>query len=145
MAQTTINGEWLEARIMTYVECVIIKTKLNTMVPTVTKGGRGQLTQSMKPGRRKVPTGIINKAVTAAGWTKVNVKRHVEGDNITNMEDVMKHYSVNVGHIDVRFMCDNGKSFNVAPGLKQFISAARAIDKDVCIFPLGGQYNLSWC
>jgi hypothetical protein len=53
----------------------------------------------------------------------------------------MEHYSVNVGHIDVMFMCGNGKGFNVARGLKQFIAAARAIDNDVCILPLRGQYN----
>jgi hypothetical protein len=35
----------------------------------------------------------------------------------------------------------NGKGFNVARGLKQFISAARAIDKDFCLLPLGGQDN----
>jgi hypothetical protein len=93
------------------------------------EGGRGQLIQSMKPGGRKVSTGSINKAGTASGWTKVNGKRHIEGDNPTIKEDGMEHYSVNVGHIDVRFMCGNGKGFNVAQGIKQFISAARAIDK----------------
>jgi hypothetical protein len=51
----------------------------------------------------------------------------------------MEHYSVNVGFIDVRFMCGNGKGFNVAQGIKQFISAARAITNDFCLFPLGGQ------
>jgi hypothetical protein len=38
-------------------------------------------------------------------------------------------------------MCGNGKGFNVARGIKQFIAAARAIDKDVCLLPLGGQDN----
>jgi hypothetical protein len=33
------------------------------------------------------------------------------------------------------------KGFNVAGVLKHFISAARAIDKDFCMLPLGGQYN----
>jgi hypothetical protein len=84
----------------------------------------------MKPGGRKVPTDITNKAVTIAGWTKVNGKRHVEIDTPINNEDGMEYYSVNVGLIDVMFMCGNGKGFNIARGLKQFISAARAIDKD---------------
>jgi hypothetical protein len=53
----------------------------------------------------------------------------------------MEHCSVNVGFIDVRFMCGNGKGFNVARGLRQFISAAHAIDKDFCLLPLGGQDN----
>jgi hypothetical protein len=70
--------------------------------------------QSMKPGGRKVPTGNTNKAGTAAGWTKVNVNRQIEGDNPSNTEDGMEHNSVNVGFIDVRFMCENGKGFNVA-------------------------------
>jgi hypothetical protein len=72
------------------------------------------LTQSMKPGGRKVPTGSINKAGAAAGWTKVNGKRHVEGDNPTNKEDGMEHYSVTARHINVRLMCGNGKGFNIA-------------------------------
>jgi hypothetical protein len=105
------------------------------------EGEKVQLMQSMKPGERKVPTGNTNKAGTAAGWTKVNGKRHVEGDNPTNKEDGMEHYSVNVGYIDVMFMCGNGKGFNVARELKQFISAARAIDKDFCLLPIGGQDN----
>jgi hypothetical protein len=95
----------------------------------------------MKLGGRKVPTENINTAGTAAGWTNVNGKRHVEGDNTTNAEDGMEHYSVNFGHIDVWFMCSNGKGFNVARGLKQFIAAARAIDKDFRLLPLGGQDN----
>jgi hypothetical protein len=53
------------------------------------EGERVLLTQSMKPGGRKVPTGSINKAGTATGWTKVNRKRNVEGDNPTNNEDGM--------------------------------------------------------
>jgi hypothetical protein len=77
---------------------------------------QGQMKQSMNAGGRKVPTGNINKAGTAAGWTKVNGKLHVEGDNPTNKEDGMEHYSVNVGFIDVRFMCGNRKGFNVARG-----------------------------
>jgi hypothetical protein len=95
----------------------------------------------MEPGGRKVPTGNINKAGTSAGCTKVNGNRHVEGDNPTNKEEGMEHYSVNVGFIDVSFMCGNGKGFNVYRGLTQFISAARAIDKDVYLLPLGGQDN----
>jgi hypothetical protein len=55
--------------------------------------------------------------------------------------DGMEHYRVNVGYIDVRFMCGNGKGFNVARGIKQCIAAARAIDKDFCLLPLGGQDN----
>jgi hypothetical protein len=51
----------------------------------------------------------------------------------------MEHYSVNVGYVDVRFMCGNRKCFNVARGINQFIAAARAIDKDFCLLPLGGQ------
>jgi hypothetical protein len=38
-------------------------------------------------------------------------------------------------------MCGNGKGFNVACGPKQFIAEARAIDNDLCMLPLGGQYN----
>jgi hypothetical protein len=66
---------------------------------------------------------------------------HVEDDNPSNTGDGMEHYSVNVGFIDVRFMCGNGKGCNVARGLKQFISAAHATDKDFCLLPLGGQDN----
>jgi hypothetical protein len=93
----------------------------------------------MKPGGEKVPTGI-NKTGNAVGWSKINGKRHVES-NSPNAEDGMEHYSVNVGYVDVRFMCGNGKGFNVARGIKQFIAAARAIDKDFCLLPLGGQDN----
>jgi hypothetical protein len=53
----------------------------------------------------------------------------------------MELYRVNVGYVDVRFMCGNAKGFNVARGIKQFIAAACAIDKDFCILPLGGQDN----
>jgi hypothetical protein len=105
------------------------------------EGEKGHMNQSMKPGGSKVPTGNINKEGTAAGWTKVNGKHHVEGDNPVYKEDGMDHNSVNVGFIDVRCMCGNGKGFNVARGLKQFISAARAIDMDFCLLPLGGQDN----
>jgi hypothetical protein len=38
-------------------------------------------------------------------------------------------------------MCGNGKGFKVARGLTQFISAARAIDKDFCLLPIEGQDN----
>jgi hypothetical protein len=48
---------------------------------------------------------------------------------------------VNVGYVDVRFMCGNGKGFNVARGIKQFSDAVRAIDKEFCLLPLGGQDN----
>jgi hypothetical protein len=106
------------------------------------KGGREHnIMQSMKPVGRKLPTGNINKSGTAAGWTKVNRKRHVEGNNPTNKEDGMEHYSVNVGRIHIRFMCGNVKGFNVCQGLKQFISTVQAIDKDFCLLPLGGQDN----
>jgi hypothetical protein len=107
----------------------------------INEGDQGQMKQSMKPGGRKVPTGNINKAGTAVGWTKANGKRHVEGDNPSNTEDGMEHSSVNVGFVDVRFMCRNGKGFNVARGLKQFVSAARATENDFCLLPLGGQDN----
>jgi hypothetical protein len=63
------------------------------------------------------------------------------GSNMTTNStpaDGMEHYRVNVGYIDVRFMCVNGKGFNVARGIKQFIAAARTIDKDFCLLPLGG-------
>jgi hypothetical protein len=53
----------------------------------------------------------------------------------------MEHYCVNVGYVDVRFICGNGKGFNVARVIKQFIAAARAINKDFCLLPLGGQGN----
>jgi hypothetical protein len=59
----------------------------------------------------------------------------------TTPADGMEHYRVDVGYVDVRFMCGNGKGFNAARGIKQFIAAARAIDKDFCLLPLGGQYN----
>jgi hypothetical protein len=93
----------------------------------------------MKPGGETVPTGI-NKTGNDVGWSKINRKIHVESNN-PNTEDGMEHYSVNVGYVDVRFMCGNGKGFNVARGINQFIAAARAIDKDFCLLPLGGQYN----
>jgi hypothetical protein len=106
------------------------------------EGDQGQQTQSMKPGRKKEPTGITNKAGNVAGWTKVNGKRHVQSATPINKEEGMEYYySVNVGFIDVRFMCGNGKGFNVARGIKQFISADRAIDKDFCLLPLEGQDN----
>jgi hypothetical protein len=76
------------------------------------EGDQGQQTHSMKPGRRKVPTGITNKTVNTVGWTKINGKRHVESDG-SNAEDGMEQYIVNVGIIDVIFMCGNGKGFNV--------------------------------
>jgi hypothetical protein len=93
----------------------------------------------MKPGGEKVPT-VINKTGNAVGWSKINGKRHVES-NSPNAEDGMEHYSVNVGYVDVIFMCGNGKGFNVARRINQFISATRAIDKDFCLLPLGGQYS----
>jgi hypothetical protein len=77
------------------------------------EGERVLLTQQMKPGGRKVPNCSINKAGSATGWIKVNGKRHVEGDNQTNKDDGMENYSVNIRHINVRFMCGNGKGFNV--------------------------------
>jgi hypothetical protein len=55
--------------------------------------------------------------------------------------DGMEHYRINVGYVDVRFMCINGKGFNIAHGIRQLISAARAISKGFCLLPLGGQYN----
>jgi hypothetical protein len=93
----------------------------------------------MKPGGKKVPTGI-NKTGNAVGWSKINGKRHVESKN-PNAEDGMEYNSVNVGLVNVRFMCENGKGFNVALGIKKFIAAARAIDKYFCLLPLGGQDN----
>jgi hypothetical protein len=106
------------------------------------EGDQGHHEQSMKPGGETVPTGI-NKTGNAVGWSKINEKRHVESNNTTT-EDGMEHYSVNVGYVDVRFMCGNGKGFNVARGIKQFIAAARAIDKEFCLLPLGGQDNNLW-
>jgi hypothetical protein len=91
----------------------------------------------MKPGGETVPTGI-NKTGNAVGWSKINGKIHVESNNTTT-EDGMEHYSVNVGYVDVRFMCGNGKGFNVERGIKHFIAASRAIDKDFFLLPLGGQ------
>jgi hypothetical protein len=93
----------------------------------------------MKPGGEKVPTGI-NKTGNAVGWSKINGKRHEES-NSPNAEDGMEHYSVKVGYVELIFMCGDGKGFNVARGTKQFIAAARAIDKDFCLLPLGGQDN----
>jgi hypothetical protein len=61
--------------------------------------------------------------------------------NSTTPADGMEHYHVNVGYVDVRLMCGNGKGFNVARGIKQFIAATRAIDKYFCLLPLGDQYN----
>jgi hypothetical protein len=103
------------------------------------EGDQGHHKQSMKPGGETVPTGI-NKTGKAVGWSKINVKRHVESTNTTT-EDGMEHYSVNVGYIGVILMCGNGKGFNVARGIKQFIAAARAFNKDFCPLPLGGQDN----
>jgi hypothetical protein len=104
------------------------------------KGEQGHHKQSMKPGGETVPTGI-NKTGNALGWSKINGKRHVESTNTTT-EDRMEHYSVNVGYVDVRFMCGNGrKGFNVARGINQFIAADRTINKDICLLPLGGQDN----
>jgi hypothetical protein len=59
----------------------------------------------------------------------------------TTTADGMEHYRVNVRYVDLRFMCGNGKGFNVARGIKQFIAAARAIDKDFFLLPLGVQDN----
>jgi hypothetical protein len=105
------------------------------------EGDQGQQKQSMKPGGRKEPAGITNKAGTVAGWTKVNGKLHLESDTQTDKEYGIEYYIVNVGFINVRFMCENGKGFDVARGLKQFISPARAIDKVFFLLPLGGQDN----
>jgi hypothetical protein len=98
------------------------------------KGYQGHHKQSMKPGGETVPTGI-NKTGNAVGWSNINGRRHVESNN-TTMEHGMEHYSVNVGYVDMRFMCGNGKGFNNARGINQFISAARAINKDFCLLPL---------
>jgi hypothetical protein len=87
-----------------------------------------------------VPTGITNKTGNAVVWSKINGKIHVESD-WPNAEDGMEHYSINVGFIDVRFMCGNGKGFNVAQGITQFIAADLSIDKDFCLLPIGGQDN----
>jgi hypothetical protein len=103
------------------------------------EGDQGHHTQSMKPGGGKVPAGII-KTQNAVGWSKINGKRHVKSKS-PNAEDGMEHYSVNVSYVDVRFMCGNGKGFNFARGINQLIAAARVIDKDFCLLPLGGQYN----
>jgi hypothetical protein len=54
---------------------------------------------------------------------------------------LMESYSVNVRYVDVSFMCGNGKGFNVARGINQFIAAARVINKDSCLLPLGGPNN----
>jgi hypothetical protein len=72
-----------------------------------------------------------------------DAERGVDPNTTTNTTtaDGMEHYSVNVGYVDMKFMCGNGKGFNVARGIKQFIAAARAIDKDFCLLPLGGQDN----
>jgi hypothetical protein len=59
----------------------------------------------------------------------------------TTTVDGMEHLCVNVGYVDVHFMCGNGKGFNVAREIKQFIAAAGAIDKYFCLLPLGGQDN----
>jgi hypothetical protein len=103
------------------------------------EGDQGHHKQLMKSGGETVPTGI-NKTGNAVGWSKINGKIHVESTNTTT-EDGMEHYSVNVGYVDVIFMCGNGKCFNVAQGINQFIDAARAIYKDFCLLPLGGQDN----
>jgi hypothetical protein len=129
MAQTASNVEWLDAR---------NPTQQNGTYSN--EGDQAHQTQAMKPGVRKEPTVNTKKAGTAAGWTKINVKRHV-GSDTPNKDDGMEHYIVNVGFVDVRFMCGNRKGFNVARGLKQFISADRAIDKDFCLLPLGDQDN----
>jgi hypothetical protein len=81
----------------------------------------------MKPGGGKVPTGI-NKTGNAVGWSKINGKRNVES-NSHNAEEGIEHYIVNVGYVAVRFMCGDGKGFNVARRIKQFIAASRVIDK----------------
>jgi hypothetical protein len=94
----------------------------------------------MKPGGKKVPAGITIKTENAVGWSKINGKRCVES-NSPNAEDGMEHYSVNVGFVDVIFMCGNGKGFNVARGINQFIAAARAIEKNFCLLPLVVQDN----
>jgi hypothetical protein len=99
------------------------------------KGDQGHMNQSMKPGGRKLSTGNINKGGKAVDWSKINGKCHVEGDNPSNTEDGMEHCSVNVGFMDVRFMCRNGKDIDVSRGLKQFISAVRATDKDFLLSP----------
>jgi hypothetical protein len=110
------------------------------MVFTVTKVSEA----SMRNRRNQVgglPTGSINKAGLSAGWTKVNGKQHVESDIPKTAEDGKDQYRINVEHIDVSLMCGNGKGFSVARGLKQFITDPRAVDKDMCMLPLGGQDN----
>jgi hypothetical protein len=67
-------------------------------------------------------------------------KKTLESDS-PNAKDRMEHYRVNVGFVDVRFMCGIGKGFNAVRWINQFIAAARAIDEDFCLLPLGGQDN----
>jgi hypothetical protein len=139
MAQTTSNGMAGSKKTNTGgVRDSPRQTEQNSTYSN--EGYQGQQTQSIKPGGKKVPTGITNKTGNAVGWSKINGKRHMES-NSPNAEYGMEHYSVNVGFVDVRFTCGNWKGFNVAIGIKQFIDASRDIDKDFCLLPLGGQDN----
>jgi hypothetical protein len=52
-----------------------------------------------------------------------NAARGTNTTTNTTPVDGMEHYRVNVGYVDVRFMCGNGKGFNFARGIKQLIVA----------------------
>jgi hypothetical protein len=115
-----------------------------------TKGGTQKPTdkQSHGNGVGARPGGAYHSSDKNSIFGNINGNRFgqdaARGPNSTTNStpaDGMEHYRVNVGYVDVRFMCGNGKGFNVARGIKQFIAAARAIDKDFCLLPLGGQYN----
>jgi hypothetical protein len=114
-----------------------------------TKGGTQKPTdkQSHSNGVGTRPGGAYHYSDNHSIFENINGNRFVQdaarGPNLTTNStpvDGMEHYLVNVGYVDVRFMCGNGKCFNIARGIKQFIASARAIDKDFCLLPLGGQY-----
>jgi hypothetical protein len=111
-------------------------------------GGRTKENQSNINGVGTRPGGAYHSSDNHSIFRNINGnifgQDAARGPNLkTNSTpaDGMEHYRVNVGYVNVQFMCGNGKGFNVARGIKQCIAAARAIDKDFCLLPLGDQDN----
>jgi hypothetical protein len=97
------------------------------------EGDQAQQTQSTKPGLRKELTVNTDKAGNAAGCTKINGKRHA-GSDTPNKEDRMEHFSVNAGFVNLRFMCGDGKGFNVARGA-QTVHICRLCHRQGLLYP----------
>jgi hypothetical protein len=108
--------------------------------------------QSPKYSGAKVPAGINSEGTSnndgnrkgddESGWQKVNtrnfgkdkgVKSSKQGGNSMVEHEVLTR-NVNVGFIGLRIIC--GKGFNVARGLREFISAGQGYDKQFAILAM---------